>query len=83
MFRFVKLAYNMESWETFDTLVEPTIEELKKHGDQSVHYNQIKILELLVALSSVNPSRVKKKFVMLKTEDTSNAEPSILSKSRE
>ncbi|XP_041347318.1 cilia- and flagella-associated protein 54-like [Gigantopelta aegis] len=53
--RVVKWAYNYEQWDTFDSLVEPVLSQLKSQNDD-VFVWDIKALELLLALQKLNVS---------------------------
>ena len=79
MVQFVKLAYNYENWDTFDALVDGVISELKNYPDDLNLQQESKILQLLKSLSVVNTARIKKKLVMLKTDE--NADTINLTKS--
>ncbi|XP_066927211.1 cilia- and flagella-associated protein 54-like isoform X2 [Clytia hemisphaerica] len=67
--QFIKYAYNYEQWDTFDTLLPPVLDELKKHPDDELCIAEIKVLKIFAGMTSINSSRLRKKFVMLKTED--------------
>ena len=69
MVQFVKLAYNYENWDTFDALVDGVISELKNYPDDLNLQQESKILQLLKSMSVVNTARIKKKLVMLKTDE--------------
>ena len=77
--QFVKLAYNYENWDTFDALADGVISELKNYPDDLNLQQESKILQLLKSLSVVNTARMKKKLVMLKTDE--NADTINLTKS--
>jgi len=67
--RFVKLAYNYENWETFDHLLAPVLEELSGYPEHQLYVAESKVLQMLGSMASLNSSRLRRKFVMLKTED--------------
>lgn len=54
--RLTKLAYNYESWDMFDMLVEPVLALLTEVDDESLAWEE-KSLELLQAAGRLNPSR--------------------------
>ncbi|XP_057307241.1 cilia- and flagella-associated protein 54-like [Hydractinia symbiolongicarpus] len=72
--RFVKLAYNYENWEAFDTLVGATIKELEKYPNDANFIREIKVLKILLAMASFNTSHVKKKVVVLKSEENNGSQ---------
>ena len=69
MIRFVKLAYNYENWDAFDILSPAVVDEMKEHPNNGYFMAQCKIINLLSAMTSVISSRLRKKFVSLKSED--------------
>ncbi|KAK7503699.1 hypothetical protein BaRGS_00005238, partial [Batillaria attramentaria] len=54
--RLVKLAYNYESWDVFDTLVEPVLAQITETQDESLAWEE-KALELLQAAGRLNSSK--------------------------
>ncbi|XP_077980140.1 cilia- and flagella-associated protein 54-like [Glandiceps talaboti] len=60
--KFVKWAYNYEQWETFDALVELTLEHIKELDDPQ-YIGDEKSLEMLLAMEPLNPNRKYKKTV--------------------
>eukprot|EP00794_Sanderia_malayensis_P006315 gene6315-7038_t len=71
--RFVQYAFNYESWDTFESLVQPTIDFLTTKDNIDQHLIERKSLELLDALLPLNMSKLKKK-VTLGMEDRDNSE---------
>ena len=69
MLQFLKYAYNYEQWDTFDTLLPSVLDELNKYPDDELCIAEIKVLKIFSGMASINSSRLRKKFVMLKTED--------------
>ena len=60
---FLKSSYNYESWETFDLLRLPVLEQLRKYPEDKLCAMELKFLDLLSAISVINPARLRKRLL--------------------
>ncbi|KAK6177089.1 hypothetical protein SNE40_015265 [Patella caerulea] len=65
--RFVKLAYNYEHWEVFDSLVEPLLIHLSLLNEEEYFWDE-KALELLLAMEKLNSNKKHKKNAVITDE---------------
>ncbi|XP_032221437.2 cilia- and flagella-associated protein 54 isoform X1 [Nematostella vectensis] len=70
--KFVKQAFSYEQWETFNTLISPTLELLKQMTD-STGLMDTKTLELMAALEPFFSSTPKPKKAAVTTQDESDS----------
>ena len=72
--KFVQLAYNYESWEVFESLVQPIINHLRPLCGEDKHLIEMKSLEVLQAFSPMNMSKSRKKVTMgMEEKDSTEA----------
>ena len=60
----MQLAYNYESWETFESLIQPIINFLRPLCGEDRHLIELKSLEVLQALVPMVVSKSRKKVTM-------------------
>ncbi|XP_055958227.1 cilia- and flagella-associated protein 54-like [Patella vulgata] len=65
--KFVKLAYNYEHWEVFDSLVEPILSHLSLLNEEEYFWHE-KALELLLAMEKLNSNKKHKKNAVITDE---------------
>ena len=72
--KFVQLAYNYESWEVFESLVQPIINCLRPLTNNEKHFVEMKSLEVLQALLPINMNKFRKKVTLgMEEKDSSEA----------
>ena len=72
--RFVQLAYSLESWDLFESLVQPTMGLLRAKKSEQKHLVELKSLEILEAMLPLNSSKLKKKVTPMVIDDRDSSE---------